>query len=516
MNMAFLGDTQAYLGMFITWLISTLIVRYFIKSLMKKDQVKLPLGPMALPIIGHLHHLGPIPHQAFHVLARKHGPVMQVRLGSMLSIVVSSADMAREFLKTHERAFTSRPQLKAVKSLTYGSAGFIFAPYGPYLKYMKRICMMELLGGRQLELFQSIRQQEIKHLLEYLFKKSQEGKDVDMGSELAILTNNIICSMTMSTCCPGAKDKADECRSLLKEGSELVGTFNLADFISFCKNMDLQGLEKRFKKVHKRLDDMMERILKEHEEKKSNGGEPQDMVDILLRISKDEGAEMKLTRENIKAFVLDIFGAGTDTSATTMEWALAELVNNPNIFAMARDEIFSVVGRQRVVEESDLPNLPYLQAIVKETLRLYPVGPLILRESTQDCKVGGYDIPKGAHIFVNVWAIGRDPNSWEDPLKFKPERFIVESGGTNVDVKGQNFHLLPFGSGRRMCPGTSLALLVVETALASLIQCFDFRVHNSSQDMGGNKVDMEEGRGMTLPRAHPLICSPVAHFNPFV
>ncbi|XP_006850107.3 cytochrome P450 93A3 [Amborella trichopoda] len=516
MNMEFLGGTQAYLGLFITWLISTLIVRYFIKSLMKKDQVKLPPGPMALPIIGHLHHLGPIPHQAFQALARKYGPVMQVRLGSVLSIVVSSADMAREFLKTHEHAFASRPQSKAVKCLTYGSADFSFAPYGPYWKYMKRICMMELLGGRQLDLFQSIRQQEIKNFLESLFKKSQEGKYVDMNGELTVLTNNIISSMTMSTRCSGTKDKADECRSLVKDVTELTGIFNLADFISFCKNLDLQGLEKRIKEVHKRFDDMVERILKEHEEKKSTGDEPQDLVDILLRISQDEGAEMKLTRENIKAFVLDIFAAGTDTSAITIEWALAELINNHDIFAMARDEIFSVVGRQRVVEESDIPNLPYLQAIVKETLRLHPTGPLIVRESTQDCKVGGYDIPKGAQLFVNVWALGRDPNSWEDPLKFKPERFIVESGGTNVDVKGQNFHLLPFGSGRRMCPGTSLALLVVQTALASLIQCFDFRVHNSSQDMGGNKVDMEEGRGLTLPRAHPFICSPVAHFNPFV
>ena len=173
----------------------------------------------------------------------------------------------------------------------------------------------------------------------------------------------------------------------------------------------------------------------------------------------------------------------------------------------ARQEIDSVVGKNRLVEESDIINLPYLQAIVKETLRLHPTGPLIVRESSKDCTIGGYDIPAGTRLFVNVWAIGRDPNHWENPLEFQPERFINEDGTlkSQMEVRGQHFYLLPFGSGRRGCPGTSLALWVVQTSLAAMIQCFEWKV----RDGDNGTVNMEEGAGLTLPRAHPLICVPV-------
>lgn len=178
----------------------------------------------------------------------------------------------------------------------------------------------------------------------------------------------------------------------------------------------------------------------------------------------------------------------------------------------ARAEIDIVVGRNRIVEESDTTNLPYLQAIVKETLRLHPTGPMIVRESSEHCTVGGYDIPAKTRLFVNVWAIGRDPYHWENPLEFRPERFvsIEESGKSQLDVRGQHFHLLPFGSGRRSCPGTSLALQVVQTSLAAMIQCFDWKVNGAD-----GTVDMKEGPGLTLPRAHPLICIPVPRLNPF-
>lgn len=176
----------------------------------------------------------------------------------------------------------------------------------------------------------------------------------------------------------------------------------------------------------------------------------------------------------------------------------------------ARQEIDSIIGNNRLVKESDIANLPYLQAIVKETLRLHPTGPLIVRESTEPCSIGGYDIPARTRLFVNVWAVNRDPNHWEKPLEFEPERFTHNEGNgkSQLDVRGQHFHLLPFGSGRRGCPGTSLALQVVQTTLAAMIQCFEWKVPSGS-------VDMEEGLGLTLPRAHPLVCVPVARLSPF-
>lgn len=220
------------------------------------------------------------------------------------------------------------------------------------------------------------------------------------------------------------------------------------------------------------------------------------------------------TRFKKSDFILpqDIFAAGTDTSPITIEWALAELINHPNIMEKARAEIDNVVGRSRLVEEADIVNLPYLQAVVKESLRLHPTGPLIVRESTEECTINGYQIPAGTRLFVNVWAIGRDPNHWEMPLEFSPERFVISEErekGKAVDVRGQHFQMLPFGSGRRRCPGTSLALQLVHTTLAAMIQCFEWRVNG-----GNGTVNMEEGQGITLPRANPLICVPVVRLNP--
>lgn len=206
-----------------------------------------------------------------------------------------------------------------------------------------------------------------------------------------------------------------------------------------------------------------------------------------------------------------MFGAGTETSAYTIEWALAELINHPDIMGKARQEIDSVVGKRRLVEESDIPNLPYVQSIIKETMRLHPTGPLIVRQSTEDCNIDGYYIPASTTVFVNVWAIGRDPNYWKNPLEFQPERFLNEEGLSPLDLKGQHFELLSFGAGRRSCPGASLALQIIHTTLAGMIQCFEWKVGEE----GNETVDMEEGPGMALPRAHPLLCTPVARLHPF-
>ncbi|KAI3782525.1 hypothetical protein L2E82_12575 [Cichorium intybus] len=216
--------------------------------------------------------------------------------------------------------------------------------------------------------------------------------------------------------------------------------------------------------------------------------------------------EMKLTRDNIKAFILNLFVAGSDSSALAIEWGLAELINHPRVMKKAIEEIDRVIGKTRILEESDIPQLPYLQAIVKETLRLHPAAPIIPRTSTEDCTVGGYHIPSKTTVFVNVWALGRDPEYWDDPLEFRPERF----DGSQVDVRGQHFQLLPFGSGRRMCPGMSLGMQLAQVTLGSMIQCFEWK---AGEDGNLGRVDMEEGPGITLPRANPLVCVPVARLH---
>ncbi|KAK6149195.1 hypothetical protein DH2020_016720 [Rehmannia glutinosa] len=513
-----MAQVQEYIIFFLIWLVSTVLIRSFFK---KRSFSNLPPSPLALPIIGHLHLLAPIPHQALAKLSSRFGPLMHIYLGSFPCIVASSPEISKEFLKTHESSFSDRPQTFATDYLTYGSQDFSFAPYGPYWKFMKKLCMSQLLGGQTLDLLQPVRRYEIKRFVEFLAKKANDGKSVDIGSELVRMTNNVISRMIMSERCSGDENEAGEIRNLVHDVAELTGKFNVSDYIWFCKNLDLQGFGKRSKEVRDRFDEMMERIIDEHEirrrerlKQKSEEGEivVKDLLDILLDIAEDGSSEMKLTRENIKAFILDLFAAGTDTSAITVEWALSELINHPNILKNAAQEIDSVIGNNnRLVEESDIPNLPYLQAIVKETLRLHPTGPLIVRQSNKDCTIAGYNIPAKTRLFVNVWAIGRDSNHWENALEFRPQRFLSDDGSAKgqLDVRGQHFHLLPFGSGRRGCPGTSLALQVVQTTLAALIQCFEWRFEGEN-----GSVDMEEGPGLTLPRAHPLICYPMARINP--
>ncbi|KAK9187973.1 hypothetical protein WN944_019372 [Citrus x changshan-huyou] len=508
-------DFSGYIVLFLVWLVSTILVR----SIFRRSKItsSLPPSPMALPIIGHLHLLVPIPHQALHKLSIRYGPLIHLFLGSVPCIVACSPETAKEILKTHETSFCDRPISATVDYLTYGSADFSFAPYGPYWKFMKKLCMTQLLGGQTLNQFIPIRSEEIRRFMQLMLKKAKASEAVDVGKELIRLTNNVVSRMTMGQICSNNDKEADEVRKLVQETAELTGKFNLQDYIWFCKNIDLQGFGKRLKEVRRKFDNMMERIIKEHQEARKINKErgkdyaPMDLLDMLLDISEDESSEIKLTRENIKAFILDIFAAGTDTSAITVEWALAELINHPDMMKKAREEIDSVVGKSRLVEESDIINLPYLQALVKETLRLHPAAPMPVRESTENCTINGYEIPARTRVFINVWAINRDPNHWETPLEFCPERFIAEDGKSQLDVRGQHYHYIPFGSGRRACPGTTLALHMVHSTLAAMIQCFDWEV------IGGNgtRVDMEEGTGLTLPRAHPLICVPITRINPF-
>ncbi|GMY14148.1 cytochrome P450 93A3-like [Fagus crenata] len=489
-----MDDLHSYIILFLISLVSIILVRFIIFT-RNKTKGSVPPSPLALPIIGHLHLLAPLPHQALHKLSNRYGPLIHLFLGSVPCVVASSPEMAKEFLKTHKTSFSNQPQMAA------------------------KLCMSKLLGGQTLDQFLPVRREEITTFLQFILKKAEASEAVDVGGELMRVSNNIISRMTMSQRCSQNENEADKLTKLVKATAELTGKFNLSDYIWFCKNLDLQGFGKRLKEVRDGFDSMMERIIKEHEEErkkeaKMDGGHAimKDLLHILLDISEDKSSEMRLTRENIKAFVLDIFAAGTDTSAITTEWALAELINHPNVIEKARQELDSVVGKKRLVEESDIMNLLYLQAIIKETLRLHLTGPVIVRELSEHYIIGDYEISPKTRLLVNVWAIGRDPKHWENPLEFRPDRFISKEGcGKNqLDVRGQHFHLLPFGSGRRGCPGTSLALQVVQTTLATLIQCFEWKVSG-----GEGIVDMEEGPGITLPRAHPLICVPVARLKPF-
>ncbi|XP_077231044.1 cytochrome P450 81Q32-like [Tasmannia lanceolata] len=188
-----------------------------------------------------------------------------------------------------------------------------------------------------------------------------------------------------------------------------------------------------------------------------------------------------------------MLSAGTDTSALTIEWVMSLLLNHPDALDKSKAEIDIQVGQGRLIDESDLPNLPYLHCVINETLRLYPVGPLLVpHESSEECTVGGFNVPRGTILMVNMWAIQRDPTFWVDPMSFKPERF------EGVEGEKEGFKFMPFGHGRRACPGANLAMRMVGLTLGTLIQCFEW------ERVGEEKLDMSEGRGLTMPKAEPL------------
>ncbi|EXC30894.1 Flavonoid 3',5'-hydroxylase [Morus notabilis] len=579
-------DLQSFLIVCLSCLVSTILVRAILTK--TRTTARLPPSPPALPIIGHLHLVDRLPHQAFHKISNRYGPLIHLFLGSVPCVVVSSPEMAKEFLKTQETSFLNRPNRSVLNYLSYPWSDFVFAEFGPYWKFMKKLSMSRLLGGQTLDQLLPIRSDELRRLLKLILERANEKEAVEVGGELTKLTNNVFSRMIMSKRCAENDEEGDEIRKAVNETAELLGKFNFSDYIWLCRKLDLQGYWKKSKEIHEKFDKMMEKIIEEHQEaitKVEEKGKYKDVLGILLEILEDESSEVRLTRENIKAFVLvfgtdqdgfvfsvarrsnsdilkmdirngamvvftketlsraggvritvpaglgpnvcardlrirmpdwktrsEVFVAGTDTSAITIEWALAELMNHPNIMAKAREEIDSVVGKTRLVEESDIVNLPYIQAIVTETLRLHPAAPLLPRESSEKCTINGYEIPAKTQLYVNLWAIGRDPKHWEDPLEFNPERFLSEEGTlkNQLDVRGQNFHLLPFGSGRRVCPGASLALRFVTTSLAAMIQCFEWKVDGKD----GPVIDMQEGPGLTLPRAHPLICVPISRLSP--
>ena len=197
--------------------------------------------------------------------------------------------------------------------------------------------------------------------------------------------------------------------------------------------------------------------------------------------------------------IQDLIAGGTDTSATTVEWATSELLKQPYLIQKATEELDRVIGRDRWVEERDIPQFPYINAIMKETMRKHPLAVLLAPHlALEDCNIAGYEIRKGTRIFINTWSIGRNPSIWDAPEEFCPERFL----GKGIDVKGQNFELLPFGSGRRMCPGYSLGLKMISSSLANLLHGFNWKLPNNMkvEDLG-----MDEIYGLATPRKFPLI-----------
>ncbi|GLJ22384.1 hypothetical protein SUGI_0421360 [Cryptomeria japonica] len=473
--------------------------------------LRLPPGPFAWPIIGNLNQLRKLPHRDLDKLGKKYGPIMMLKLGSVRTVVVSSSAMAKEFLKTHDIVFASRPASAVGKYIGYNNKDLIFAPYGAYWRHMRKLCVVELLNSKRIDSFRCVREKEMLDLVRLVWEMSGQGrKPVNLTNLVSSFGQAVMWRMLSGTKVSIHGDAhlgghGEEIKKMVSETTATIGAVNIGDFIPYLDWLDLQGVNQRMKKVHSSFDQMISKIIEEHQQRRREfhkESETKDIIDVLLEMKSLDG--IPITEEHIKAIVFDMYLAGVETTSITSDWAMSLILKNPGVAKKMQEEIDSVVGRERSVSEDDVASMEYVQCVAKETLRLYPVAPLLVpHESTQDCIVGGYFIPERSRLIVNAWAIGRDPSLWKDPLEFKPERFM----GKNVDVVRDKdfFDMVPFGAGRRGCPGAAMAIVTMNLLLAQLIHCFEWSVEGD--------LDMTEVFGATTPRSVDLLARPTLRLS---
>ncbi|KAG8473750.1 hypothetical protein CXB51_035548 [Gossypium anomalum] len=472
-----------------------------------KNGRKPPPGPAPLPIIGNLHMLGNLPHQTLHHLGKKYGPIMSIKLGYIPTIVVSSPEAAELFLKVHDLVFASRPNLQSTEYLTYSGKGLAFAHYGSYWRTVRKWCTLHFLSASKIECFAPVRKEEVVSLVESVRKAVTAGETVDLSRKLCKVIEVMMCKVIFGQ----SMDDKFQFKPLVDETMLLAGVFNLSDYLPFLAPLDLQGYRRRLKRTSNGLHSIFDKMIDEHLQG-TNAKEQKPYTDFFhVMVSlldtpmnpNDEEQRYIIGRENIKAIMVDMVAASFDTTTTAIEWTLAELLRHPPVMAALQQELERTVGRHRMVEESDLPKLAYLDMVIKETLRLHPVAPLLVpRESTEDITIDGYFIPKKSRILVNVWSIGRDHKVWSNNAEeFFPERFK----DSNIDVRGHDFQLIPFGSGRRGCPGMQLGLTTMRLIIAQLVHCFDWELPDG---MLPDELDMTEKFGLSLPRANHLLANP--------
>ncbi|KAG5231019.1 cytochrome P450 [Salix suchowensis] len=417
------------------------------------------------------------PHITLGNLADKYGPIFTVKLGVHRALIVSNSEMAKECLTTNDKAFATRPTTLAMDIMGYNYNMLGFSPYGTYWRLIRKIITLEVLSNHRLEMFKSVREDEVRDAVGALYQQwidnkgnSQNKLLVEMKGWFSDITLNIILKIIVNKryvdyASQREERPSDEWRDSLRRFFELSGMFAVSDALPFLRWMDLGGVEKAMKRTAKNLDHATEKWLEEHKQKKASG------TGLIL--------------------------AASHTTAITLTVALSLLLNNRDVLKKAQDELDIHVSRERQVKESDMKNLVYLQAIIKETFRLYPAAPLsIPHELMEECTIGGYHILAGTRLFTNLSKIHRDPQVWSDPDEFRPERFLTDH--KNCDFRGQHFELIPFGSGRRMCPGVSFSIQILNLVLATLLHGFKIETLNDAL------IDMIETGGITNIKATPL------------
>lgn len=472
--------------------------------------LRLPPSPWALPVLGHLHHLaGDLPHRAMRDLARRHGPLVLLRLGGLPVVVVSSTEAAREVMVSRDVDFATRPMTRTLRlAIPEGANGIVFAPYGDEWRQIRKICTVELLSARRVHSFRSVREEEAGRLLREVAAAAAADPAVANLSEMlaAYVADSSVRTIIGSRL--KVKDRA-AFLTLLDHGTKLMAKMSLPDFYPSSRlAMLISRMPRQVKRHRQEHAAFMDGVVREHQENRAATVDDdkyhEDLLDVLLRLQRQ--GDIQLSTGNIKAIISNLFAGGSETGVTTLQWTMAELIRNPRVMRKAQDEIRQALAGQTRVTEASLAGLNYMRLVIKEALRLHLPAPLLLpRECRNDgCQILGYDVPKGTMVLVNAWAISRDPAHWDAPEEFVPERF--EHVGEAIDFKGADMEYTPFGAGRRICPGMAFGLANVELALAGLLYHFDWEMPSGAE---ARELDMTEEMGVAVRMRHDLLLVPI-------
>ncbi|KAG6499211.1 alpha-humulene 10-hydroxylase-like [Zingiber officinale] len=481
-----------FLGFFIILLIK-------IRSRSRPLLAPLPPGPPRLPLIGNIHQLvGGNPHRILLQLAKTHGPFFHLRVGQVDQVVASSVEAVEEIIKRHDLNFADRPSnLTFSKILSYGTRNVVMSPYGGYWKQMRKIYAMELLNSRRVKSFAAIREVVNRKLTAEIADKASAQTPFNLSQMVISMTNELVIRAALGDDC---KQKA-EFLNLIRETLSYVTNFAVADMYPSLKFLDtLTGLKFQLERTRDKLDKIFGEIISQRQVALAAEQAEEDLlIDVLLKLKDDGSLEFPVTYDSVKAVIMEIFLAGTETASTVIEWAMSELIKNPKAMEKVQKEMREVMKGKTNLEESDILKFSYLNLVIKETMRLHAPIPLLMpRVCKETCEVMGYRVPAGALVLINAFALGRDEQYWgSDAESFKPERFE----GVSVDFKGFNFEFLPFGVGRRLCPGITFGLSAVEVGLAHLLFHFNWKL---PRGMKIEDLDMMEISGVTAPRRSPL------------
>ncbi|KAL5133068.1 Cytochrome P450 83B1 [Glycine soja] len=459
-----------------------------------------PSGPIGLPIIGNLHQLD---SSALYLqlweLSKKYGPLFSLQLGLRPAIVVSSPKLAKEVLKDHDLECCGRPKLLSHQKLSYKGLEIVFSTYGDIWREIKKICVVHVLSSRRVPMFSSIRQFEVKQMIKKISEHASSSKVTNLNEVVMSLTSTIICRIAFGRSYEDEGTERSRFHGMLNECQAMWGTFFFSDYIPFLGWIDkLRGLHARLERIFKESDKLYQEVIDEHMDPNRKIPEYEDIVDVLLRLKKQGSLSIDLTNDHIKAVLMNMLVAATDTTAATTVWAMTALLKNPRVMKKVQEEIRTLGGKKDFLDEDDIQKFPYFKAVIKETLRLYLPAPLLMqRETNEACIIDGYEIPAKTIIYVNAWAIHRDPKAWKDPEEFSPERFL----DITIDLRGKDFELIPFGAGRRICPGMHMAIASLDLILANLLNSFDWEL---PERMREEDIDTEMLPGITQHKKNPL------------